>query len=77
MANDERIILAFNQAFVRKSWSQVNKGDQVYFQIISVPSDRFFGPYEVIDPNKCQLKLTLGITCSMPNKNVQLLKPCD
>lgn len=74
---NQRILLEGNREFLRKNWDDVKKGEIIYFQILTMPSDRYFGPFEVIDPQKGRLKLRFDTDANVSKKNLQPLVPYE
>jgi hypothetical protein len=60
-----------SESLQRASWQELKKGDTIYLQIVNVPSDRYFGPYEVADPDLGRIKVTFGYEINMSLANTQ------
>lgn len=73
MQSGKDYVLLNNHRFFKKKWTDIREGDSIYIQITTVPSDRFFGPYLVEDPEKGKLKIKYNTTIDVAKQNVQPL----
>lgn len=66
-------ILKFENS-IKTPWDDLKTGDKIFFKILTVPSERHFGPFEVIDPKLGRIQIPYNTKINVNKKAVQPFK---